>query len=171
MGFLMLVRWHLYIVSAYRCCEKYTLYFRFRNSMKRRWDLKKKRRRNLSEQPRELFGKIRHCQNGTKVCVGVLWRNVIQGWGLLNQFPQFRNFSVSPKYMLAIEYHVHIRQVSPQMSCGDTCQIRIWCKKSNRYFGRIENFADGEINEWSFSNPHPSYCSENYLVWWSKLHL
>ena len=48
------------------------------------------------------------------------------GWGLLRRFPPFRyfpNFSTSPKYMLAIEYHVHIWQVSPQLSCGDTCQI------------------------------------------------
>ena len=31
----------------------------------------------------------------------------------------------------------------------------MWCKWSNRYFDRIENFAYGEINEQSFSNPHP----------------
>ena len=83
-----------------------------------------------------------------------------QGWGLLGQFPPFRyfpNFSASPKYMLAIVYHVHIWQVLPQLSCGDTCQIWMWCKWSNRYFDRIENFAYGEINERSFSNPHPRW--------------
>ena len=26
------------------------------------------------------------------------------------------------QYMLAIEYHVHVWQVSPQFSCGDTCK-------------------------------------------------
>ena len=57
--------------------------------------------------------------------------------------------------MLAIEYHIHIWQVSPQLSCGDTCQIRMWCKESNRYTGRLENFAYREINERSFSNPTP----------------
>ena len=40
--------------------------------------------------------------------------------------------------MLAIEYDVHIWQVSPQLSCGDTCQIRMWCKESTRYFCRIQ---------------------------------
>ena len=53
------------------------------------------------------------------------------GWGLLSQFPPFRyfpKFSASPKYMLAIVYHVHIWQVLPQLSCGDTCQIWMWCK-------------------------------------------
>ena len=80
-----------------------------------------------------------------------------QGWGLLSQFPPFRyipNFSALPKYMLAIEYHVHIWQVSPQLSCGDICQIWMWYKESNRYFGWIENLAYGEISERSFSNPH-----------------
>ena len=86
------------------------------------------------------------------------WHMVVQGWGLLSQFSPFRyfpNFSASPKYMLAIVYRVHIWQVLPQLSCGDTCQIWMWCKWSNRYFDRIENFAYGEINERSFCNPHP----------------
>ena len=83
----------------------------------------------------------------------------LQGWGLLSPFLLFHyfpNFSASLNYMLAIEYHIHIWQVSPQLSCGDTCQIWMWCKNSKKYFSRIENFAYGEINERSFSNPHPS---------------
>ena len=54
-----------------------------------------------------------------------------QGWGRLRQFPPYRyfsNFSKSPKYILASEYHVHIWQVSPQLSCSDTWQIWKWCK-------------------------------------------
>ena len=54
-----------------------------------------------------------------------------QGWGLLSQFPPFHyflNFSEQPKHMLAIEYHVYIWQVSPQLSCVDTCQIWMWLK-------------------------------------------
>ena len=81
-----------------------------------------------------------------------------QGWGLLSQFPPFRyfpNFSVLPKHTLSIEDHVYIWQVSPQLSCGDICLIWMWCEESNRYFSRIENFAYGEFNERSFSNPHP----------------
>ena len=96
------------------------------------------------------------------VCVCDI-RKLVQsgGGGLLSQFPPFRynpNFSASPKYMLAIEYHGHIWQVSPQLSCGDICQIWMWYKEYNRYFGRIENLAYGEINERSFSNPHPWWC-------------
>ena len=75
-------------------------------------------------------------------------------------FRYFPNFSTSPKYRLAIEYHAHIWQVSPQLSCCDTCQIWMRFKEWNRYFCRIENFACGEIDERNFSNPHP------WSTWW-----
>ena len=81
-----------------------------------------------------------------------------QGWRLLSQFPRFRYFpifSALSNHTLAIEYHVYIWQVSPQLSCGDTCQIWMWFEESNMYFCHVENFAYGEINERSFSNPHP----------------
>ena len=81
-----------------------------------------------------------------------------QGWGLLSQFSLFSYFSHFPllsKQMLGIEYHVYIWQVLPQLSCGDTCQIWMWFRESNRYICKIENFAYGEISERSFSNPHP----------------
>ena len=45
--------------------------------------------------------------------------------------------------------------MSPQLSCGDTCQIWMWFEESNMYFCETEIFAYGEINERSFSNPHP----------------
>ena len=79
------------------------------------------------------------------------------GWGLLSRFPPFRycpNFSASPKHTLPLAYHVYICQVSPQLCCGDTCQIWMWFKEFNWCFYQIENFAYGEINERSFSNPH-----------------
>ena len=90
-------------------------------------------------------------------CMAVL------GWGLLSQFSPFRyfpNFWAMLRQTLAIEYHVFIWKVSPQLSCGDTCQIWMWFEESNMYFCHIENFAYGEINERSFSNPHP---------WWNDM--
>ena len=84
----------------------------------------------------------------------------VQGWGLLSQFSPFRycpHFPILSKQALAIEHCVYIWQVSPQLSCGDTCQIWMWFRESNRYFCRIEKFAYGEISERSFSNPHPWY--------------
>ena len=55
--------------------------------------------------------------------------------------------------MLAIEYHVHMWQVLPQLSCSDTCQIWMRFKECNKYFCEIKNFAYKEIDEWSFRNP------------------
>ena len=67
-----------------------------------------------------------------------------QGWALLSQLPPFRyfpNLSALSKHTLDIKYHVYIWQVSPQLSCGDTCQIWMWFKESNSYFCKTENFA------------------------------
>ena len=64
-------------------------------------------------------------------------------------------FSALTNHTLAIEYHVDIWQVLPQLRCGDTLQIWTWLEKYNMYFGHVEKFAYGEINERSFSNPHP----------------
>ena len=69
-----------------------------------------------------------------------------QGWVLLNQCPPFRYFPI---------FLAYIWLVSPQLSCGDTCQIWMWSKESNRFFRKIVNCAYGEINERSFSNPRP----------------
>ena len=83
------------------------------------------------------------------------------GWGLLSPFPPFRYFPHFPslsKQTLALEYHVYIWLVLLQLSCGDTCQKWMLFKEFNRYFCRIENFANGEINEQSFSNPHSRWC-------------
>ena len=44
----------------------------------------------------------------------------------------FADFSVKSnsafckKYLLGLLYHIHIWQVSPQLSCDDTCQIWVW---------------------------------------------
>ena len=80
------------------------------------------------------------------------------GWGLLSQFSPFRyfpNFSEWWKQWLPEWYQVHIWQVSPQLCCGDTWQIWTSLKVSNIYFCKIKIFRNGEINERSFSNPHP----------------
>ena len=52
-----------------------------------------------------------------------------QRLGSLSQFlplRYFSNFSALSKHALAIEYRVDIWQVSPQLSCGGTCQIYMW---------------------------------------------
>ena len=62
-------------------------------------------------------------------------------------FRYFPNFSPLSKYTSDLEYHVYIWQVSPQLSCGNNCQIWMWFKEHNRYICKIENYAYGEINQ------------------------
>ena len=88
-------------------------------------------------------------------CVGIVLNQL--GWGLLSQFPLFRyfpNFSVMSKHLLAIEHHVYILQVLPQLSCGNTCQIWKWFKQSDT-FARSEILLTESINERNFSDPFP----------------
>ena len=89
---------------------------------------------------------------------------VVKHRGLLSQFSLLRyfpNFSALLKHILPTWYHVYIWQVSPQLSCGDTCQIWMGFNKSNSNFCKIENFAYREINERSFSNPTPGSLSQS----------
>ena len=64
-----------------------------------------------------------------------------------------------------MEYHVHIWQMSPRLSCGGIWQIWMWFEESYMCFCKIEIFANGEINDLSFSNAHPwamtSHTKEN----------
>ena len=54
--------------------------------------------------------------------------------------------------VLPIEYFAHIWQVSLQLSCGDTCQIWMSFKQSNRYICKVTNFHNREINKQNFSH-------------------
>ena len=77
-------------------------------------------------------------------------------WGVtkpISSVPLFSEFSSLVKHMLTIEGHVCIWQVSPQLSCGDTCQIWMWFNEFDNHF--CKNFAFREINQRSLSNPRP----------------
>ena len=71
------------------------------------------------------------------------------GLGLLRQFHLFRYFPhlLESKHWLSSEYHVHVCQVSPQLSCGDTWQIWMRFKALNSYFHKSRDVKNGEINE------------------------
>ena len=80
------------------------------------------------------------------------------GWGLLSFFFRsviFPIFSSSSKHTLTVKNRVYVWRVSPQLSCGDTCQIWMWFEQNDIHFCKIENFAYWKVNERSFSNPHP----------------
>ena len=56
--------------------------------------------------------------------------------------------------MLAIEYHVHIWQVLPQLSCGDTCQI-YECDSKNitGTFARLKILLKEKFSNVAFATP------------------
>ena len=74
---------------------------------------------------------------------------------LVNFFPSviFPHVWAPTKHALANEYHIYIWRELPQLSCGDTHQIWMWCKTSNWYFCKNEHLAYGEMHELIFSNP------------------
>ena len=90
-----------------------------------------------------------------------------QGWGLLSRFLPFRyfpHFSTSPKRTLAIEYHAYIWRVSPQLSCGDTSQIWMWCKEFNRYFAGSKFMLTEQLTNETLATTDTgdamNYCNE-----------
>ena len=70
------------------------------------------------------------------------------------------------KHILAIEYHVYIWQVSPQLSCGDTCQIWIWFKESKGYLCNLKNFACEKLTNRYSVTPTPVLDADEMLCVW-----
>ena len=71
----------------------------------------------------------------------------------------FVNFSVSKmllsKYLLDYLHHIHIWQVSPQLSCGNTCQIWTWYTIASMYFGDAEKLGKRRNGGNWLSNSNP----------------
>ena len=63
-------------------------------------------------------------------------RDGVGGTKPISPFPIFSALSI---HCLFIKYHVHIWQVSPQLSCGDTCLTWMWFKISKRQPGKKKN--------------------------------
>ena len=69
------------------------------------------------------------CSNGTWLRWGY-WTNFHHSLIILFLFTKLM------KYSLPVTYHIHIWQVSPQLSCGGTCQIWMWLKGFNGCFAQ-----------------------------------
>ena len=94
-------------------------------------------------------------ENGVKGFRHVTWWRVsqkcsgkkggwIQGWGLLklrSLISPLRKILILQKYMWDTFNDVHICQVSPQHSCGDTCQIWTWYHSGNHCFHHSEKLG------------------------------
>ena len=90
--------------------------------------------------------------------------HILQGWGYFPIF--FSEWWLI--HWLPVRQHVHIQQVSPQLSCGDTWQIWTWLKVFNLYFCYIKIHRNRKITERSFSNPHPCIW-DNFMIDWGAV--
>ena len=71
----------------------------------------------------------------TYMYMKIVFFNQLQGWGLLklrSLIAPLAKFSILLKYLSDYLHQIHIWQVSPQLSCGDTCQIWTWYSIGNQ---------------------------------------
>ena len=99
------------------------------------------------------------------------------GWGSLSQLPPIINFH---HFFWIIEtvfsHRIHIWQVLPQPSCGNTCQIWMWFNRSNKISGgeRVTRFPFGLLNvlvyisHWAarVNSENRLHFEGDYRNWW-----
>ena len=63
-------------------------------------------------------------------------------------------------------YHIHIWEMSPQLSCGDICQMWMWFEESNMYFCKIgpKISLTKKLTIRDLLTPTPGLSGEGYLV-------
>ena len=79
------------------------------------------------------------------------------GWGLLVQFPPFRDFAQFLQNYQSIGYFSNITFIFNRchLSLAATCQIWMWFKWYSWYIFYMRNASDGIIYETSFRDPQP----------------
>ena len=114
-----------------------------------------------------------HCCTVLTAFVGHVSVGQHLGWGLLSQFPPFLyfpKFSALSKNAFAIEYHVYIWQVSPQLSCGGTCQIQMWFDNLRCTFDRSKILLTEKLTNETLVTPTPdqfSHLGPLLLTWFN----
>ena len=101
--------------------------------------------------------------------VTLLYVHVCQdlGWGLLklrSLISPFREILISQNCRFNTHNHVHICQVSPQLSCGDTCQIWTWYRIGNCCFITLKNFENNGTAEIGLVTPTPDLNPDLIIV-------
>ena len=89
---------------------------------------------------------------------------VVLEWGLLklrSLISPLRDILIKPKYNLYTFNHVHICQMSLQLSCGDTCHIWPLYQTNNECFDQSEKLGKNRNGEYWLSNPHPCSVQES----------
>ena len=71
------------------------------------------------------------------------------GWGVLKLFSLISPLSRLTKFYVCSN-HIYIWQVTPQLRCGNTCQIWMWYSAGKQCFEKISN-----AENWLSNPPHP----------------
>ena len=129
-------------------------------------------------QNKEIKTSTKHFLNTVCKTQNTIWYLYIytmkhSGWGLLklrSLISPLGEILIQQQYRLNTFNHVHICQVTLQISCGDTCQIWTWCNKVNSVliilkFGKITERINwlSESHKKIKSN-RPWYCRK-ILIW------
>ena len=81
----------------------------------------------------------------------------------------FTFFSIRDILDLSKKYasHIHIWQVSLQLSCGDTCQILMWYWKGGSVLVILKKIQPESIWNWGnwYSDSHPWTIIITYAIW------
>ena len=91
-----------------------------------------------------------------KLCTPQDTTSLHESAGLFSQYISFCHFSdlsSLSRHWISIEHSLFIWHVSPQLSCGDTCQIWMWFKYLTSHFIRSKS----SLAERNFSKPHSWY--------------
>ena len=91
-----------------------------------------------------------------KLCTRQDTTSLHESAGLFSQYISFCHFSdlsSLSRHWTSIDHSLFIWHVSPQLSCGDTCQIWMWFKYLTSHFIRSKI----SLAERNFSKPHSCY--------------
>ena len=91
--------------------------------------------------------------------VGVTWPQFFKS-------PVWAKIVFMRKCMLWPYNRIHIRQLSPQLSCGDTWQIWMWYFKVTTVFISLENAKNNRTEEIGSVTSHPGLNLMIYTTWW-----
>ena len=101
------------------------------------------------------------------------WRNYFcqkhLSWWLLSHFHPVRSFPSflkSPKDSLTIEYHVHIRRVSSELSYDAVTPVKYICDSTNLTvtFAKSKILLTEKIKRGALVKPTPGHCMELIFV-------
>ena len=74
------------------------------------------------------------------------------------------------KALFTCVYHLHIWQVSPQLSCSDTCQIWLWFNRSIKYYDKSQFLKWRKLTGFFWYSPPQLHIPMQATLEWFSQH-